>query len=176
VTVVQSIGDHLNVGGAVKGVWGEGFDGHLHARVDVDLGVIVRSDGWRLGLVARNLTEPTFGGGDGFRTAPGLQRQVRIGAALFPREGLTLAVDADVTRQESLDGTRRAVAAGAEAKVHPRLLLRAGVRAHTIDAARPSVSGGGSVALTTSIWLDAQATGGADTADRSWSLGLRARF
>jgi len=176
-TVVQSIGDHLNVGGAVKGVWGQGLDRSAHARVDVDLGVIVRSEGWRLGLVARNLTEPTFGENAGARTAPSLARQVRIGGALFPRDGLTLAVDADLTRQDTvLDGRRRAVAAGAEAKVHPRVLVRAGVRAQTVDDARPSASGGASVALTTSIWLDAQATGGSDRADRSWSLGLRARF
>ena len=38
VTLVQSIGDHLNVGGAVKGVWGEGIDGRTHGRLDVDLG------------------------------------------------------------------------------------------------------------------------------------------
>lgn len=176
VTVVQSIGDHLNVGGAVKGVWGEGLDGKAHPRFDVDLGLMVRSEGWRIGLSARNLTEPTFGENGAFVTAPGLERQVRVGAAVFPRDGVTLAVDADLTTQATLDDRRRAVAAGAEARVHPRLLVRGGVRAHTVDDARPSASGGASIALTASIWLDAQATGGSDRADRSWSVGLRARF
>jgi hypothetical protein len=185
VTVVQSIGDHLNVGGAVKAVWGEGLDRRLHGRLDADLGVMVRSEGWRVGLVARNLAEPAFeanavvaGGGAGAAVGdvPRLERQVRVGAAVFPRDGVILAVDADLTRQDTPDGARRAVAAGAEARPHARLLLRAGVRAQTVDRARPTASGGGSVALTALIWLDAQVTGGADTADRSWSLGLRARF
>jgi len=176
VTVVQSFGDHLNVGGAVKGVWGEGLDGATHARADVDLGVIVRSEGWRIGLAARNLTEPAFGDPAAGVAAPELQRQVRVGGAVFPRDGVTLAVDADLTRQDTVGGRRRSVAAGAEARVHPRLVVRAGLRAQTVDEARPSASGGASLALTTSIWLDAQATGGADTTDRSWSLGLRARF
>src|SRR3954447_14669622 len=49
VTLVQSIGDHLNVGGAVKGEWAEGIDGNTHGRLDADLGVMVRTDAWRVG-------------------------------------------------------------------------------------------------------------------------------
>ncbi|MEO5820788.1 MAG: conjugal transfer protein TraF [Vicinamibacteraceae bacterium] len=184
VTVVQSFGDHLNVGGAVKGVWGEGIDGRTHARLDVDLGVIVRTEGWRIGLVLRNLTEPSFGpeviafGGNRYR----LERHARLGAAFFPREGLTLAVDADLMPLDQPsglalgEGRRRALAIGAEQKVMPRLVVRGGVRAQTIDGARPSASGGASVEVRTSIWLDAQATGGGDRADRTWSVGLRFRY
>ena len=99
VTLVQSIGDHLNVGGAVKGVWSEGIDGRTHGRLDADLGVMVRTDAWRVGLVLRNLAEPTFGpeviafGGNRYR----LERHARLGVAVFPRDGLTLAADADLT-------------------------------------------------------------------------------
>jgi hypothetical protein len=175
VTVVQSIGDYLNVGGAVKGVWSDGIDGGTHGRLDVDLGVMVRTEAWRVGLVLRNLTEPSFGpeviafGGNRHR----LERHARLGVAVFPREGLTLAVDADLVPLDALEGRRRAIAAGIEQKVAPRLVLRGGVRAQTIDGARPSASAGGSIEVRPSIWADVQATGGGDRADRGWTVGLR---
>ena len=178
VTLVQSIGDHLNVGGAVKGVWSDGIDGRTHGRLDADLGVMVRTDAWRVGLVLRNLAEPTFGpeviafGGNRYR----LERHARLGVAVFPRDGLTLAADADLMPLDTADGRRRAVAVGAEQRAGSRVVLRGGVRAQTIDDARPSASGGASVAITTLIWADVQATGGSDHADRSWTVGLRARF
>jgi hypothetical protein len=182
VTVVQSIGEYLNVGGAVKAVWGEGIDGRSHTRLDADLGVMVRTEGWRLGLVLRNLAEPSFGpeviafGGNRYR----LDRHVRLGAALFPRDGLTLAVDADLTALDQPfdpaapeNSRRRAVAIGAEQELAARLVVRGGVRAQTIDGARPSASAGASVAVRPSIWVDIQATGGGDRADRGWTVGLR---
>jgi F plasmid transfer operon, TraF, protein len=186
VTVVQSFGDHLNVGGAVKGVWGEGIDGRTHGRLDADLGVMVRTEAWRVGLVLRNLAEPSFGpeviafGGHRYR----LERHARLGAAVFPLDGLTLAADVDLTTLDTPSasvppgdgGRRRAIAVGAEQKVAPRLVVRGGVRAQTIDGARPSASAGASVALTALLWADVQATGGGDRADRSWTMGLRASF
>jgi hypothetical protein len=175
VNVLQSIGDHLNVGAVVKGVWSDGIDGGTHARLDVDLGLMVRTEAWRVGLALRNLTEPSFGpeviafGGHRYR----FERHARLGVAVFPREGLTLAVDADLVPLDALDGRRRAIAVGAEQKVAPRLVLRGGVRAQTIDGARPSASAGGSVEVRPSIWADVQATGGGDRADRGWTVGLR---
>jgi len=185
VTVVQSFGDHLNVGGAVKGVWGQGVDGKTHARLDADLGLMLRTETVRVGLVLRNLAEPTFGpevvaAGD---NRSRLERHARLGVAVFPRDGLTLAADVDLTTLDAhpgsmttADGRRRALAVGAEQKVAPRLVVRGGVRAQTIDGARPSASGGASVALTALLWADVQATGGGDRADRSWTIGLRAKF
>jgi hypothetical protein len=178
VTLVQSIGDHVNVGGAVKGVWSDGIDGRTHGRLDADLGVMVRTDAWRVGLVLRNLAEPTFGpevvasGGNRYR----LERHARLGVAAFPRDGLTLAADADLTSLETPDGRRRTIAVGVEQRAGSRVVIRGGVRAQTIDDARPAGSGGASVAITTLIWADVQATGGSDRADRSWTVGLRARF
>jgi hypothetical protein len=182
VNVLQSIGDHLNVGGSVKAVWGEGIDGRTHARLDADLGLMIRTQAWRVGLVVRNLAEPNFGpeviafGGNRYR----LQRHARLGAALFPRDGLTLAVDADLTPLDQpfdpaapVDARRRALAIGAEQEVSARVVVRGGVRAQTIAAARPSASAGASIALRPSIWADVQATGGGDRADRSWTVGLR---
>jgi hypothetical protein len=178
VTVVQSLGDHLNVGGAVKGVWGEGIDGGTHARLDADLGVMVRTETVRVGLVLRNLAEPSFGpeviafGGNRYR----LERHARLGVAVFPRDGLTLAADADLTVLDAPEGRHRAIAIGAEQKIAPRVVVRGGLRAQTIDGARPSASGGASVALRASLWADVQATSGGDRADRSWTVGLRAKF
>jgi hypothetical protein len=178
VTLVQSIGDHLNVGGAVKGVWGEGIDGRTHGGLDADLGLMVRTDAWRVGLVLRNLAEPTFGpeviafGGNRYR----LERHARLGAAVFPRDGLTLAADADLMSLDTPDGRRRTIAIGAEQRAGTRVVVRGGVRAQTIDGARPSASAGASLALTSLLWADVQATGGSDRADRSWTIGLRAAF
>jgi hypothetical protein len=178
VTLVQSLGDHLNVGGAIKGVWSEGIDGRTHGRLDADLGVMVRTDAWRVGLSLRNLAEPTFGpeviafGGNRYR----LERHARLGVAAFPRDGLTLAADADLMPLDTADGRRRAIAVGVEQRAGSRMVLRGGVRAQTIDDARPSASVGASVAITTLVWADVQATGGSDDADRSWTVGLRARF
>lgn len=185
VNVLQSIGDHLNVGGTVKGVWSDGIDGGTYGRVDVDLGVMVRTEAWRVGLALRNLTEPSFG--PEVMTARGhryrLERHARLGFAAFPRDGLTLAVDADLTPLDAdpvpldaLDGRRRAIAVGAEQRVAPRVVLRGGVRAQTIDGARPSASVGGSVEVRPSIWADVQATGGGDRADRGWTVGLSFRY
>jgi hypothetical protein len=178
VTLVQSIGDHLNVGGAVKGVWGEGIDGRTHGALDADLGLMVRTDAWRVGLVVRNLAEPTLGpeviafGANRYQ----LERHARLGAAVFPRDGLTLAADADLMSLDTPDGRRRAIAVGAEQRAGSRVVLRGGVRAQTIDGARPAASAGASIALTSLLWADVQATGGSDRADRSWTIGLRAAF
>ena len=68
------------------------------------------------------------------------------------------------------------MAVGPEQRAGARVVVRGGVRAQTIDRARPSASGGASVALTTLIWADVQVTGGSDRADRSWTIGLRANF
>ena len=127
VTLVQSIGDHLNVGGAVKGVWSEGIDGRTHGRLDADLGVMVRTDAWRVGLVLRNLAEPTFGpeviafGGNRYR----LERHARLGVAVFPRDGLTLAADADLVPLDDggrtpADHRRRGRAARRQPRRAPR--------------------------------------------------------
>jgi hypothetical protein len=178
VTVVQSIGDHVNVGGAVKGVWGKGLDGATHAALDVDLGLMVRTEAWRAGLVVRNLTDPDFGpeviafGGGGF----GLERHARAGVAVFPRDGLTIAADADLTALETAGGRWRAVAVGVEQRIVPRVVARGGVRVQTIDGARPSASAGVSVEVRPTMWADVQATGGGDDALRGWTAGLRIRF
>jgi hypothetical protein len=178
VTVVQSFGDYVNVGAAVKGVWGRGLDGDTHGAFDVDLGVMFRRETWRAGLAVRNLTDPDFGpevvafGGGGF----GLERHARAGVAVFPRDGLTLAADADLTALETADGRWRAVALGVEQRIVPRVMARGGVRVQTIDDARPSASAGVSVELRPTMWVDVQATAGGEETQRGWSAGLRIRF
>ena len=77
---------------------------------------------------------------------------------------------------DTADGRRRSIAVGVEQRAGSRLAFRGGIRAQTIDDARPAASGGASVAVTTLLWADVQATGGSDRADRSWTVGLRAKF
>lgn len=194
ITLLQSIGDLVNVGvslKAVRGVAGRGTvpaagrDAALDAaadlltavqtRFDLDLGLMVRTSRVRAGFVVRNVTEPSFDPPDEAEALT-LKRQARAGVAVFPREGLTLSLDADLTTASVPSGRRRDLAAGAEQRLGARLIVRGGVRVQTIDDLRPAPAVGGSVALTPLIWVDAQATLGGDDVERGWGLGIRVSF
>jgi hypothetical protein len=196
VNVLQSLTDGVHVGVAlrlVRGVAGNGFvagpdAGSLLAAagdvpdrsswaVDVDAGLLVARGRWRAGLAARNLAKPSFDLPERATAvelyAVPVSRQVRAGVAFLPRSGTTLAVDADLTRTATSVGDTRRLAIGAEQAVLPRLTVRGGLRLQTAGDLRPSGAAGASVAVTTSIFVDAQVTRGAHDGDRHWSAGLR---
>lgn len=193
VTLLQSLGEHVNIGGSLKAVRGgagsrpadlpipadvfdlaDDLDRGSATRFDADIGVMLRFERVRAGLAVRNLTEPAFPAPDG--TERGLERHVRAGVAVFPRAGLVVAADADLTRGASPSGARRGLSLGAEQQVGPRAQVRGGVRLQTVGDRRPAAAAGASAALTSLIWIDAQVTGGAEGADRGWGVGLRVRF
>ena len=101
---------------------------------------MVRTDAWRVGLVLRNLAEPTFGpeviafGGNRYR----LERHARLGVAVFPRDGLTLAADADLMPLDTADGRRRTIAVGVEQRAGSRVVAPRR-RPRPDDRRRPSV-------------------------------------
>jgi hypothetical protein len=194
ITLAQSLADNFHLGGAVRIVRGGAGSGVLpggdfdalrdaaadldrksSAGVDVDLGLMYAGPGFRVGIAARNLVSPDFETGLDDE-ALSLEREVRLGVALFPAPGLTLAADADLTRTPSPAGDRRHVALGAQHTLGSRFAVRGGVRLNTIDDVRPAAALGASAALWSSVWLDAHVTGGGDDADRGWGVGLRAGF
>ena len=73
VSLVHSLREHIVVGVTPKVLRGEG-----QTAADIDAGVMAWTGKFRVGLVARNLTTPDFGG-DG--AAIELDREVRIGGA-----------------------------------------------------------------------------------------------
>lgn len=174
VTLVQSLSEHIVVGATPKFV----AVGSANT-FDVDAGVMVTANHFRLGVVGRNLTTPSFdtdGGEDGAE----LGREVTIGGAWGSGwSGISrviVGVDGDVMSRVSPTGDRRDVAAGVETWwLNQRLGVRTGVRRSTIGDARGTVSAGLSAGLTAGLLLEGHVARG-ESEERSWSIGLRMVF
>ena len=198
VSLLQSLTDHIVVGAtpklvrgsAARGLFGAmaaedaleaaaDLDGQEDTAFDIDAAVMVAVERIRIGLVARNLTTPSFAvAGDAGEIE--LSREVRVGAAWgsqWPGNSLlTLAVDADVMSRVTPFGDRRDVAAGVEAWWRDRRLsLRGGVRRSTIGEARGAITGGASYAVRPSLFVEGHAAAG-ERSERGWSLGIRMGF
>jgi hypothetical protein len=109
-----------------------------------------------------------------------LPRYARVGAAFDGQAAgawpVLVSVDVDVSRYEVAGRARRMLAIGAEHwTAGRRLAIRAGSRLNTAGARDVSVSGGGSIALTSLMYVEGQVTGGAHT-DQRWSVGARVTF
>ena len=144
---------------------------------DLDLGVMVGGDAFRIGLVARNLRKPRLelpGGGD-----VRLERHVRAGVAARPAERLVIAADVDLgrARPDLVDGSRRSVAVGAEYWLGQWFAVRGGARVNAAAENAPVVSAAGfSVALASGVYLDGQYTRGRGGAEQSWGVAARVGF
>jgi hypothetical protein len=177
VTVGQSLGNYFVVGSTLK-VMTAG-----QTQAGLDLGGMVTFGLARIGLMVRNVTEPTFGEG---ADALALRRQARAGFALStgPRGVIgtgAVAVDADLTTTVTAAGEQRRVAVGGEIWTTQRVLgLRGGVSRNLVGSEETSLSGGASVAFrrqrSLTSYVDGQVTGGTDETPRSWSVGLRLTF
>lgn len=142
---------------------------------DLDLGAMMDFGKARLGLVMKNVRQPSFTNVAG--TATQLARELRAGAAAMPRTGLTLALDMDLDTVERWDGPRRMVAFGAEQQLSSRLVARAGMRWNLKDdTRRPVYTAGASVRVGKRWWLDTHATLGDIARDRGIGTALRAGF
>jgi hypothetical protein len=144
---------------------------------DFDLGAMFAAGRMRAGLVARNVTTPSFDVGAETLT---FERHVRVGAAWgdkWPGTATTIvSLDADLTRVRHLSGDRRDIAAGAERWLRRHTIgVRGGLRASTIDGARPVASVGGSVAVRSGFYVDIAAAGGRDS-DARWSVSARLMY
>lgn len=198
LTLVQSIVSGVHIGGTLKylrGSWAgdqrfveggrqavalaRGLPGaDAEGRWDVDLGVIAVRRGWRVGLLARQLTEPSFGqGAEVIR--PG--RQVRVGvafdAAAADGPPLTVAADVDLTGADGPDGLSRSATAGVERWLRGgQIGLRTGFRVSTEGDPRPSASAGASVRVKSGLFLEFSGTTGTSDAPRTWGATARVSF
>ncbi|KPV39591.1 hypothetical protein AN478_10660 [Thiohalorhabdus denitrificans] len=149
----HAINDHWSVGGNLKIMRGRVYgnqvrvfdndSGDTIAKTDeeyketttvgADLGLMGRYEMVNVGLMARNLNSPTF---EGFRDSDNNQKyedvtldpQVRAGVAFIPHETVTLAVDYDITANETVlrDYDTQFLSGGFEWDILRVLALRAG--------------------------------------------------
>ena len=191
VTVLQTLIDGIVVGSTLKYVRGTAtsgpidgltaedvldrgsdLDGDADGTFDLDVGVMTDLRRVRIGWTMRNLREPTF------RTDAGiaipLKRQSRLGLAVLPTDGLTLAMDVDLDTADLSDGLRRMMALGGETRLGPRAVVRAGVRWSLEGPRQPITSAGASVAVRPGMWLDGFYSQGRGGEDRGFGIALRA--
>jgi hypothetical protein len=190
VTVLQSVAPGVVVGSTVKVLRGgsavglasgSSVDGALDAieetdierrtRFDLDLAVLASSDLIRVGVTLKNLRSSSFDENPGIGHT--LARQARVGLAVMPVDGLTLATDLDLNTVDLMGDLRRMSALGAEISLGSRLLVRSGVRWNLAISSGPAGAVGASVMVRRGLWLDAHfAQGGADEA-RQVSVAFR---
>jgi F plasmid transfer operon, TraF, protein len=146
------------------------------SKFDLDVGVMAAGAVGRVGLVVRNVTEPTFATGRGDELS--IDRQVRAGASVFLLEKWILAADVDFLRQRAAFGDVRELSVGTESQITKRLAARAGLRLNTAgDRGRtPAYSIGGTFAALGSFLVDGQVTAGSDEAFRGWGVAGRVVF
>jgi hypothetical protein len=192
-TVVQSLAPGLAAGATLKLVRGfassvvrpaderealleDGGNGNGQGstRFDADLGVMATAGRLKAGLTLRNATEPSFKTSGG--TSMTLERQARAGIAVTPIAGWVVAADLDVLESDGPAGRARRFAAGAEGRIYRRALIRGGFSANTSGDSASTVSAGASFAVTGSLLIDAQVTGGSDHASTGWGISARIAY
>ena len=172
----QTAEDALNAGAKLNG--------HARTTFDLDAGLLGVFGPWRVGLVGRNLRQPTVGALDQIR----LERQLRAGFAFAPRSRatgtngpMTVAVDLDLERADTVFGARRELAAGGERWWFAgRLGARAGVRLNTLKRdgqyRDPALAVGLSVSPRSGSLLEGQFTRGEKSLERGWGISARVTF
>jgi hypothetical protein len=206
VSLLHSLTEYIVVGATPKVTWGsalggeatglsinEGLDaardldGPVTTVFDIDAAAMIAVQRVRLGVVARNLTTPSFPGprqgadgqADGGEEIE-ISREVRIGAAWgsqWPGHSrVIVSIDGDLTSRATPFGDRRDVAAGVETWwLDRRLGLRGGIRGSTVGETRGAVAAGISGGLTPGMMLEAHVLFG-QFGERGWSIGVRAGF
>ncbi|MDO8680597.1 MAG: conjugal transfer protein TraF [Acidobacteriota bacterium] len=199
VALLQSLNEYVVVGTTLKLVRGHAAAGFAktadaadalsaagelrsdaETKGDLDAGVMIAVNRMRLGLVARNLTTPSFKLDAAAGEAVEVERQVRVGGAWgsgWPgMSRVIVAVDADLTARAAPSGDRRDLAGGVETWWKTRRLgVRAGVRRSMIGESRSVVAAGVSAGVTASIFLEAHVARGQQD-ERAWSVGARFGF
>jgi hypothetical protein len=181
VTVVQTVAPGLVIGTTARMVKGFVDSVESATTFDFDAGAIMSAWNLRFGVTARNILEPEFESGDGMVR---MKRQFRAGVALAPRalptgvQGpFTLAFDADLTTTPDVRGERRAAAAGGEYWLAKGLIgVRAGVRWSTVGDLNSALSGGVTVRLPKSIYVDGQMTKDSELSQNEWTAAARVTF
>lgn len=194
LTMLQTLIEGIVVGGTVKYLRGnvasapsQGFsnedafeslddiDGITSQEFDVDLGLMVDMDKVRVGFVFKNLLTPEFT--EVPVPATTLQKQMRMGVAVLPTAGLTLAMDIDLDTVDLHGGDlRRNIAFGGESRLGGRMAVRGGVRWSLEGLKRTVWAGGASVLLRPGMWIDSHYSYGTRGEDRGFGASMRAGF
>ena len=193
VTILQSVLDGLVVGTTVKVLRGNWEDRTVdgtsltaaleHGTVvaeggrtalDLDIGVMASAPRVRVGLTLRNLRSPSFRAVAGtWATVP---RQARVGLAVLPADGVTLAMDVDLNTVDLLGDLRRMYALGAEARLAARVVVRSGLRWNLAKSSGVTGALGASLGVRRGLWLDAHVATGESGEGREVGAALRAGF
>ena len=196
VTVLHSLTDAIAVGATLKLVRGiaaagvssgldrddvlagsgDEFSGRASTKFDADVGIMASLGILKAGLTVRNLAEPEFPSAQSGRALKA-DRQVRAGVSFLALQSWLMAIDFDLTRETDPFGDRRNIAAGLEGRVHRRASVRGGVRVNTLDAVErlAAVTGGASLAVFGSTFVDGQVTAGSSS-ERGWGIAARVLF
>jgi hypothetical protein len=163
---------------------GTELEGEARTTFDLDAGLLAVFGPWRAGITARNLKQPAFGAGDQVRLA----RQLRAGFAFAPRSRpagtngpMTVAVDLDLQRADTVFGARRELAVGGERWwLAGRLGARTGVRLNTIRREEryrdPVLAVGLSVSPRRGSSIEGQVTRAEQSLEQGWGISLRVTF
>ena len=156
------------------------LDGDSETRGDFDTGVMVALNQFRMGLVVRNVTTPSFTLEAAVSEPVELKREARIGAGWgsgWPgMSRVVVDVDADLMSRATPSGDRRDLAGGVETWWKTRRVgVRAGARRSMIGASRSVVAAGVSAGVTASIFLEGHVARG-QRDERAWSIGARFGF
>ena len=141
---------------------------------DLDVGVMADFQQLRVGLNWKNLRSPSFGEIEG--PANTLPRQARLGLAILPATGLTLAMDVDLDTVALADGPRRMLAVGGEGRLGQRVAVRTGMRWNLEGAGQRVGAIGGSVMIRGGFWLDGHYSQGQTRDDQEYGVAARAGF
>ena len=186
VTVVHTIFSRLHAGATIKFVHGsaEGTGSEsTENTVDADIGFLSVLGPIRVGLAARNLTEPVLDRPAGGVPEARLSRQFRLGIAYDGNppppaqlRPFMVSFDADLHNYDTVRGQRRVLAVGAERWLSNRRFgLRGGARFNQVGARERVGTFGASVALVKGIIAEAHAALGS-RAERGWGVAARAAF
>jgi long-chain fatty acid transport protein len=159
-----TVADALEAGAKLRG--------HRETLFDLDLGIMATSDVMRIGLTVKNLKSPTIGGLTSLNAT--LPRQARLGLAVTPSSGLTLAMDLDLNTVDLVGGQRRMGAFGGEIALGSRLSARSGIRWSLVDEKRPTAALGLSISPRRGMWLDSHYAKGRLADDWEFGVALRA--
>jgi hypothetical protein len=168
VSVLQTLANTVVIGTTLRAVNGSGS-----TAFDLDAGVMASRGAVRLGFVARNLRE-------GLDTV----RQARVGVALAPRAlpagvygPFSVAFDLDLTRISTPNGGQRQAAIGSEQWwAKGAVGTRLGVHWSTLNDRNPALSGGLSVRLPRSLFLEGHVTKRMKAGDSAWGAAVRLTF
>jgi hypothetical protein len=193
VTVLQTVLEGLVVGSTLKVVRGTAaagrvdgptagaaldrtadLDGATRTLFDLDVGLMASAPNVRVGLAVKNVRSPEFRAIAG--NAIPLPRPTRVGLAVLPADGLTLAMDVDLNTVDLMGDLRRMLAVGGEWAVGSRVQVRSGVRWNLADDRRATGAVGASLSVRRGLWLDGHYGLGRADESREFGVALRAGF